>query len=125
MFDKKEPKIIKKKSRLIEILLIVGGIIGSFALQQNNLIVKMLFVGFLISSIFYYTQISELPSMRFKRANKFAIFIAALGVSLMLPAVIIYPVILDSDIDKIIKYIFYLEYFILSVVIIVYLYFKD
>jgi uncharacterized membrane protein YfcA len=49
-----------KRLKLIEILLIVGGIIGGFGFQNENpLIKKVIFPVFLISSLMYYLQVSN------------------------------------------------------------------
>lgn len=122
MFDKDDSAIIQKKMRLIEILLIIGGIIGGFSLQQNNSLVKGIFIVFLISSLLYYTNISDLPLTGWRWINKCAIFFVALVVSLTLPALIIYPIIV---IDGVLKYVFVFEYIILLIIILGYLYFKN
>ena len=49
-----------KQLKLINVLLIVGGIIGGFGFQNENpLIKKLIFPVFLISSLMYYFQLSN------------------------------------------------------------------
>ncbi len=60
--------------------------------------------------------------MRLRWIHKCAIFIAALGVSLTLPALILAPIII---IDGIVKYVSVFEYIILSIIILGYLYYKN
>lgn len=92
-----------KQLKVIEILLIVGGIIGGFGFQSENpLIRKVIFPIFLISSLLYYFQVSER-----RHTLVFAIF-----TSILFSGLITYPMIsgipnssLGQQNDKILSYI--------------------
>jgi len=75
-----------KQIKFIEILLIVGGIIGGLGYKNEDSSVRLLLALFLISSLMYYFEISN------KRNNK----IFAFFTSILFSVLITYPVLLGS-----------------------------
>jgi hypothetical protein len=74
-----------KQLKLIDILLIVGGIIGGFGFQNGNpLIRKVIFPIFLISSLLYYFQVSN---------KEHGVFLNSLFTSILFSGLITYPLI--------------------------------
>ena len=59
MFDVNDDELRERKLKFIEILLIVGGIVGGIQLKSGNNQMNVLFGLFLVSSIFYYFLVSN------------------------------------------------------------------
>lgn len=73
----------KKQLKFIEILLIVGGIIGGLGFKGEDSKIKVIFAFFLITSLMYYSTIS----------NKHNSNIFAFLTSILFSALITYPII--------------------------------
>lgn len=59
MFDVNDDELRERKLKFIEILLIVGGIVGGIQLKNGNDLINFLFGLFLVSSILYYIIVSN------------------------------------------------------------------
>jgi uncharacterized membrane protein YfcA len=59
MFDVNDDELRERKLKFIEILLIVGGIVGGIQLKNGNDLMNFLFGLFLVSSILYYIIVSN------------------------------------------------------------------
>ena len=59
MFDVNDDELRERKLKFIEILLIVGGIVGGIQLKNGNDQMNVLFGLFLVSSILYYIIVSN------------------------------------------------------------------
>ena len=53
-FNINDDELRERKLKFIEIILLVGGIIGGVRLQNKNNLMNIIFVLFLISSVLYY-----------------------------------------------------------------------
>ena len=126
MFDWKDQNIINKKLRLIEILLIVGGILGGFVIQKD-FIINFIFVIYLLMAIIYYILISDLPlTSKFEKfGNKLLIFISAFFVSICLPALIVYSIITDTNSIFEIRILFIFLWLFFSGILLISLYYDN
>jgi hypothetical protein len=82
----------KKQLKFIEILLVVGGIIGGVGYKNEDSSIRVLLALFLISSLMYYYVISD-PDQSYRKINRrvFADF-----TSVFFSVLIIYPMMLTT-----------------------------
>jgi uncharacterized membrane protein (UPF0136 family) len=90
MFDITNREIREQKLKFIEILLIVGGIIGGLRLQDKNDLINIVFGLFLIGSLLYYITISN------NKINSNALTFAIASASFGFSAIAILPFILQG-----------------------------
>ncbi len=73
----------KKQLKFIEILLIIGGIIGGLGYKSENSLIRTILALFLISSLMYYSRVYNQ-----KKVGTYAFYI-----SVLFPVLITYPLI--------------------------------
>ena len=95
MFNITDPEVREKKLKLIEILLIVGGIIGGLRLKEDDPM-NTAFGLFLLMSIVYYLMVSNPKKNVISTAQKaiFAGISVAIGISFS--AIALVPFILKG-----------------------------
>lgn len=77
----------EKQLKFIEILLIIGGIIGGLGFKSENSLIRITLALFLISSLLYYSRVYNQ-----KEGGIFAFYI-----SVLFPVLITYPLILGTS----------------------------
>lgn len=98
MFDINNNEVRKIKLKLIEILLIIGGIIGGIELTNEIYWMSTFFVLFLTSAIFYYILVSN------KIMGKYSAILFAFVVAISFSIIVIIPFF--RNIDNVITYTF-------------------
>lgn len=87
-FNINDDELRERKLKFIEIILLVGGIIGGVRLQNKNDLMNIIFVLFLISSVLYYFLVSN--KIDVKISFEIAIILIALGFSVIAIGPLIY-----------------------------------
>ncbi len=82
----------ERQLKFIEILLIVGGIIGSLGDKSENSSIRFILAVFLISSLMYYYAVSN-PHLRYKKIFK---KVSANLTSIFFAILIVYPLIFST-----------------------------
>ena len=84
MFDINNKEMRERKVKLIEILLIVGGIVGGIRIDNQNTILNLVFGSFILCTMFYYIIVSnKLDSKIIYFAMYGAMFIIAICFSVI------------------------------------------
>lgn len=76
----------KKQLKFIEILMVVGGIIGGLGFKSEDFSIRFLLTVFLISSLMYYYEISNKLHLKYQLINLFAMLTSS-----MFSGLITYP----------------------------------
>jgi len=95
MFDVNDDELRERKLKFIEILLIIGGIVGGIQLKNGNDQMNVLFGLFLVSSILYYFLVSnKMVSNRWH--SQIAIYLSMGFISSCFSGITISPFILEK-----------------------------
>ncbi|MEK6977178.1 MAG: hypothetical protein AABX40_02100 [Candidatus Hydrothermarchaeota archaeon] len=95
MFNITDPEVREKKLKLIEILLIVGGIIGGLRIKEDDPM-NTVFGLFLLMSIVYYLTVSN-PKKNVVSATQKAIFAGiSIAIGISFSAIALVPFILKG-----------------------------
>lgn len=109
LFDNTDEKIRDRKLKFIEILLIVGGILGGLRIEKDDSMNAVLGV-FLVGSLLYYFTVSDLPK------NSMLIIISAIFIAPSFAAIAILPFI-NPGISVIYGRMIYVLWVVLSLLV--------
>ena len=121
MFNINNDEVRKLKLKFIEILLIIGGIIGGIELKSEINWMSIFFVPFFVFATYYYILVSN------KIVEKYSVIFIALGVAICFSITVMLPfyqIIDNVDTPKFILFIFWILVVLLLVAIFLALY-KD
>ncbi len=123
MFDITNPEIRERKLKFIEILLVVGGIIGGLRLQNEDDPMNMIFGLFLIGSLLYYFMLSntKINSKAASSSILIGFIMAIIFTSFGFSAIAILPFIIKG-ITSLFGGLIMIIWFLLSILIFISLY---